>query len=542
MSIPAQVLSVCSSQDARIEVTFLYDKYILHSDQTDAGPWSGWRILGEGSKLSQVVSALDGDMRLAIGWLNDGQIWVSAANQPNGDLLNAIGLDSQGLQQLRLLTNKNGKFEFLALSSENVLWSVAQSEAGSWDNMIITDLGGTDLQQLACTSYGDGRLTAVVLGKDKKVYRKEQSGPGGPWGAWQGLDGNDIQGVAASANANDDLLVAAVGGDGYLYTIVQTVGGLSGGWGPSVVGPAKFVLAPQLAKNKDGHLEIFAYDNDSFLYHSYQSAPNGDWVSPAVIVDPTPNVFFPIYATTTLTNGIIVLLSQFLCDVSLYAQPAANAHSLTRIPNPGTPCPPQIVSFKANPSTAGYGTISKLTWDVEFPNGVCPKANISISGQPSGGTVEVLGPPPPLTAFPTSGSALWQIRGEAKITLTANCDGSPFQPTSKTITVQLQGQPANAVVLEMALALSPPLPPEGTNFNAIITITNTGNEASTPFEVQATDNGAAAGMMPSLAIPPGAQKSVTFLFIVPSDGEFSTLAFTIPAYPATPAVSTVVPG
>ncbi len=94
----------------------------------------------------------------------------------------------------------------------------------------------------------------------------------------------------------------------------------------------------------------------------------------------------------------------------------------------------------------------------------------------------------------------------------------------------------------MGIEISPAAPLEGTNFKAIVTIKNTGNEASVPFEVHATDNGADAGTMPSPAIQSNSQQQVTFNFIASSDGQFSNLAFTIPAYPATLPVGQVNSG
>jgi hypothetical protein len=412
MAVPEQYICICSSQDGRIELlTILGVKpnYILHTNQTEARTWSNWVVCDQNSsKFAQVVSALDGAGRLALAWLKDGQIWVSAANQPNGDISNSFSLDSQGLQQLKLLANLDGRLEFLALSTKNDLWSIAQSQAGSWSNMGIYPLTGTDLQQIAGTRYGDGRLTAVALGKDKQVYRKEQEGPGKSWGDWMGLGGTDIQGIAAAANADGRLEVMVTGGDGNLYDYYQTTTGDWSGWEFAVKG--SFVGVPQLAMNADGRLEVFASDKNGSIYHTFQAQKNGGWIDTAVQVDPAQQ--YPAFAIAALTDGRLVLLANVGCAFVFYAQPKANATTLTKITGPSAPCAPQV-SFSAGPNPVNLGGTETLSWEASG----CEQYNISLIAEGSGGDTSTIPPAPPADVWGPNGTAMVTMTKSAKFTL-----------------------------------------------------------------------------------------------------------------------------
>jgi hypothetical protein len=56
MVLPPQIVSVCSSQDGRIEMLVILTGapgYVLHSNQTKALTWASWDICdGNSSKLT----------------------------------------------------------------------------------------------------------------------------------------------------------------------------------------------------------------------------------------------------------------------------------------------------------------------------------------------------------------------------------------------------------------------------------------------------------------------------------------------------------
>ena len=139
----SQIVSVTGSTDSRAEIIFVSTNQgggAFHINQTAEGTdstWSGWTSLVPSSaNLAMAASTLDGGC-LVLAWLNGGVIWVAAANQPNGGLQPARALDTQNLRELKVATDKDGRVEFLALDNNGVLWSVAQSVLGSWDNMTI---------------------------------------------------------------------------------------------------------------------------------------------------------------------------------------------------------------------------------------------------------------------------------------------------------------------------------------------------------------------------------------------------------------------
>jgi CARDB len=531
MAVPDQVLSICSSQDGRIELlTILAVKpdYILHTNQTEARTWANWTACDQNSsKFAQLVSALDGSGRLALAWLNDGQIWVSAANQPNGDISNSFPLDTQDLQQLKLLTNLDGRLEFLALSKKNDLYSVAQSEAGSWSNMAIYYLDGTELQQIAGTRYGDGRLTAVALGKDEQVYRKEQNGPGDFWGDWMGLGGTDIQGIAAAANADGRLEVMVTGGDGNLYDYYQTTTGGWSGWQLAVKG--SFVGPPQLAINQDGRLEVFASDKNGSIYHTFQTEKNGAWIDTPVEV--APGQQYPVFSVTALTDGRLALVGNVYCAFIFYVQPKINATSLTNITGPNPPCAPQV-SFSASPNPVTSGGTETLSWEVSG----CEQYDISLVAENDLGSLTIP-PAPPADVWGPNGMATVTMTKSAKFTLTAGCAGSPFT-TIKSHSINVAQPNPPEAVLQMTIAFNPALPAGGTNYTVNVTVANLGNLAMPAFSVKLTITGTASYTVTKSApaIQPSGSTVVPFPLTAPSLGNLDYV-WTIPGYPVSASAS-----
>jgi hypothetical protein len=362
------------------------------------------------------------------------------------------------------------------------------------------------------------------------VYRKEQNGPGNSWGQWMGLGGTDIQGIAAAANADGRLEVMVIGGNGSLYDYYQTTTGGWSGW--QGVADGSFVGAPQLVSNADGRLEVFVSDNTGAIYHTFQTEKNGAWVPNAVLVDPNPNAKFADFAVTTLTDGRVVLLVQYLCDFYLYVQPERNATTLTRITGPSTPCPPSI-SFHANPNPVQYNDTMTLSWDVEFDSGICANPAITLTGQPSGGAVVTLQPPPPNTAWTSPGQTTVRMTKDAKFILAAACSGSPLG-VNKTINVTIAQPPPTAPDLVLKVSLIPALPPAGTPFTANVTVQNIGNEASMACDVllSITSDGDVepSTSMPVPAVLPGGAPVIPFKLTAGGAGTYATLTWSIPDY------------
>jgi hypothetical protein len=96
---------------------------------------------------------------------------------------------------------------------------------GSWSN-----LGGTQLQQLAVGSWADGRLELFALGGDGAAYTTWQNAPNGDFGPWSGLGGTALQQLAVGSWADGRLELFALGGDGAAYTTWQNAP--NGDFGP----------------------------------------------------------------------------------------------------------------------------------------------------------------------------------------------------------------------------------------------------------------------------------------------------------------------
>jgi hypothetical protein len=92
--------------------------------------------------------------------------------------------------------------------------------------------------------------------------------------------------VAASADGRLELFLR--GGDSNMYHAWQT--SASNGWSDwvnegSTPGGGFVTVAPALARNGDGRLEIFAVAIDGNIYHKWQTAASNGW-GPWTLLDP----------------------------------------------------------------------------------------------------------------------------------------------------------------------------------------------------------------------------------------------------------------
>ena len=160
-----------------------------------------------------------------------------------------------------------------------------------------------------CVGQGhDGRLEVFYVGADSKVYRKGQSGPGGPWSDEAELGGAAVQ-LCVERNQNGCLELFYLGMDARVHHVRQLTP--NGAWGPSQPmggrwlgedrighepGPAQLIDAAReaaarhvpeeaqlvcAARNADGRLEAFYVGQDYRILHQVQHGPNGFWGSPA---------------------------------------------------------------------------------------------------------------------------------------------------------------------------------------------------------------------------------------------------------------------
>lgn len=383
-------VAAVASQDGRLEVFLARPGagvFHVWQPRVESGPeawdWSPWARHEPAPSGGGVVATRDGEGRLVAAWLSGGSIWVAAASAPGGALQSPRRLDTSELASLAVEVNQDGRVEFLALNIRGQLWSVAQSQAGSWDDVNIHYLEGHDLRQVATTVTGDGRLAVFALGSDGKAYWIAQQAPNAGWGPWSGLEGESLKALAGGANADGRLEVVALGGDGALYHRYQNVGGGWSGWEFLAKGPVAGPIT--LARNSDGRLELFARRSaNHHVTHIWQTAPNAKWADDLSDLSAVIGTL-PDDQVVTMQEGRLALVTAGTasCLVAVTAQEVPNG-SFVGWPGVPSPCPPppppgpKITAFAANPDYLPVGKATVISWNTSNCGSGC---EVSLEGR-----------------------------------------------------------------------------------------------------------------------------------------------------------------
>ncbi len=131
----------------------------------------------------------------------------------------------------------------------------------------------------------DGHLEVFTLDSQGALWHTRQIAPNGHWNPWALVapPPNDQVGadshLETTVNADGLLEVFTVDSQGGLWNSWQTSS--SGGWSQwtSLDNPFGTMHEPgfkfMVAKNADGHRELFTISNDGALWHSWQLEPGG---------------------------------------------------------------------------------------------------------------------------------------------------------------------------------------------------------------------------------------------------------------------------
>lgn len=200
-------------------------------------------------------------------------------------------------------TNPDGRLEDFTLGTDGNIYHIWQQSAGgsfigNWVEMPVNTVPFAGEPEVGINT--DGRLEIVARGSDGNVYYIWQTAAGGDWTAnWvefptvtSPTNPADTMQFTGNPSIHTDpdgrLEIFAVGTDNNVYHIWQT--SVGGNWIPNWVefpiltsptNPAdtmQFTGNLSIATNSDGRLEIFVRGTDNNIYHTWQTAANGDWI------------------------------------------------------------------------------------------------------------------------------------------------------------------------------------------------------------------------------------------------------------------------
>jgi PASTA domain len=265
--------------------------------------WSAWTALppvpGGGIDAAGVAADADGRLQLFLVGPSDGHLYrmgqVSGGNgwsgwqdhgAPNTYLAGPVAAARSG----------DGRIEVFAIDENGSVWNVRQTAPygaySGWNAYGNPGVGLEDRPALAKSA--DGRLELFVRGEDLLLYHQWETAVGTfSWSGWNSHGADSTPGkrftdhpvVAAGADGRLELFLR--GGDQNMYHAWQT--SASNGWSDWVnegtAGGGFVTVAPALARNGDGRLEIFAVAIDGNIYHKWQTAASNGW-GPWTLLDP----------------------------------------------------------------------------------------------------------------------------------------------------------------------------------------------------------------------------------------------------------------
>lgn len=235
----------------------------------------------------------------------------------------------------------------------------------------------------------DGRIEAFGLtalgGTLVNVY---QFAIGSGWSGWNPIGGTFTtpNGVSVGRNPNGSLQAFVRGSGGQITTTRQ--GAIGTGWSAFTGLGGSFQSAPQVARNLDGRLEVFAVGTDGKLKHAWQREPGGttfaSWVDFGGSFSGEPVV------GATKDGRLIVLCVG--TDTKLYAaaQTAPNAGWTPLVALGGTHTGRPAISLDANGTLVAACLDTSNRVVVYVPSGFGWKVSQTIEGElaqpPSFGT------------------------------------------------------------------------------------------------------------------------------------------------------------
>jgi PASTA domain-containing protein len=236
---------IAPNADGRLEV-FVANGQLWRLEQTawsSSNGWSGW--LPHGAPPGRFVigpptAGRTGDGRAEVFVVDNARaLWnirQTAVNGPWSDW-NSFGSAGSGLDDRpSLARNADGRLTVFARSTDGTLWSRTQiqvSPADEWSDWVPEGTaGGGFFDHPVVGSSADGRLELFLTGRDGNIWHKWQTAASNGWSGWVS------EGSAGGGFTN---------------------------------------AAPELGRNGDGRLELFAVAVDGNLWHKWQTAASNGW-------------------------------------------------------------------------------------------------------------------------------------------------------------------------------------------------------------------------------------------------------------------------
>lgn len=252
--------------------------------------WSNWKVLGKPAEaeISRPAVQRNQDGRQEVFVKGNGGIFTIWQIAPNGawsERWGDLGKPARAVIQTHAIaTNQDGRQELFAVGDDGGLWQkwqVAPNGGWSdWQGRSAPDGNKSLGEQFSVGKNQDGRQELFAIAKDGNVWQTWQTAPNVGWSDWKMLGKPPVgfrpaDRISTAVNEDGRQELFAIGADNALWHVWQT--GPNGGWSDwATLGkPAdrfdgteppkeRDISQPVVARNTDGHLEVFAPGNGAF--------------------------------------------------------------------------------------------------------------------------------------------------------------------------------------------------------------------------------------------------------------------------------------
>ena len=265
---------------------------IFHTSQAKPnGNWENgsWAPLFTGNdKVQKLASTRNTNGRLEILRIDDDnhvfQTTQTAANSGTFAAWQPLVSSSDKRISVAVEANLDGRLEAFAVAEDKHVFRTEQTTPGTWSRQWVPAFSTADkLRDVWMARNADGRLEAIGIAPDNNtIWHTQQTSPGGPWSpGWDPLysSSDHLTMLAIGRNANGRLEVIGVSDvdKSIWHTAQVSPGNWSGGQWNQLFQPNDALDELWVTTNAQGWLELVGISSDHKVWHSCQTAPNGNF-------------------------------------------------------------------------------------------------------------------------------------------------------------------------------------------------------------------------------------------------------------------------
>ena len=264
---------------------------IFHTSQGKPnGNWENgsWTPLFTGNdKVKRLTHTRNTDGRLEILRLdNDNHLFHTTQTAPNSGSFGAwqqLYVSSNKWISVAVEANLDGRLEAFAVAEDNHVWRTEQTTPGTWSKTWIAAFGTADkLRDVWMARNADGKLEAIGIASNNTIWHTKQTSPGGTWSPqWDALNStaDHLEKLVIGRNANGTLeLIGISDTDKSIWRTAQDSSGNWSAWN-QLFQSGDALSELWVTTNSQGWLELVGISSDNRVWHSWQTAPNGNFDS-----------------------------------------------------------------------------------------------------------------------------------------------------------------------------------------------------------------------------------------------------------------------